>query len=31
LFTSLFWLGLGAGALMLLLSPLLRRMMHGIH
>lgn len=31
LFTSLFWLGLGAGILMLLLSPLLRRMMHGIH
>lgn len=31
LFTSLLWMGLGAGALMLLLSPLLRRMMHGIH
>jgi POT family proton-dependent oligopeptide transporter len=31
LFSSLFWLGLGAGVLMLLLSPLLRRMMHGIH
>jgi POT family proton-dependent oligopeptide transporter len=31
LFSSLMWLGLGVGALMLLLSPLLRRMMHGIH
>lgn len=31
LFNSLFWLGLGVGVLMLLLSPLLRRMMHGIH
>lgn len=31
LFTSLLWMGLGVGALMLLLSPLLRRMMHGIH
>jgi len=31
LFTTLLWLGLGVGAFMLLLSPLLRRMMHGIH
>ncbi|EAQ96986.2 peptide MFS transporter [Congregibacter litoralis] len=31
LFTSLFWLGVGVGGVMLLLSPLLRRMMHGIH
>lgn len=31
LFTNLLYLGLGVGALMLLLSPLLRRMMHGIH
>ncbi|MDP5070092.1 MAG: MFS transporter, partial [Congregibacter sp.] len=31
LFSSLFWLGLGVGVLMLLLSPILRRMMHGIH
>lgn len=31
LFNSLLWIGLGAGVVMLLLSPLLRRMMHGIH
>lgn len=31
LFSDLFWFGIGAGLLMLLLSPLLRRMMHGIH
>lgn len=31
LFETLLWLGLGVGVLMLLLSPLLRRMMHGIH
>jgi POT family proton-dependent oligopeptide transporter len=31
LFTSLFWTGLGVGALLLLLSPLLHRMMRGIH
>jgi POT family proton-dependent oligopeptide transporter len=31
LFTNLLWTGLAVGALMLLLSPLLRRMMHGIH
>ncbi|WP_439107169.1 peptide MFS transporter [Congregibacter sp.] len=31
LFGNLLWLGLGVGVLMLLLSPLLRRMMHGIH
>jgi POT family proton-dependent oligopeptide transporter len=31
LFANLFWLGLGVGFVMLLLSPLLRRMMHGIH
>lgn len=30
LFTTLLWLGLGTGAVMLLLSPVLRRMMHGI-
>ena len=31
LFTDLLYMGLGVGALMLLLSPILRRMMHGIH
>lgn len=31
LFTWLFWVGLGVAALLLLLSPWLRRMMHGIH
>ena len=31
LFESLLWVGLGVGLGMLLLSPLLRRMMHGIH
>jgi POT family proton-dependent oligopeptide transporter len=31
LFDSLLWLGLGVGLFMLLLSPVLRRMMHGIH
>jgi POT family proton-dependent oligopeptide transporter len=31
LYTNLLWTGLAVGALMLLLSPLLRRMMHGIH
>ncbi|MFK7830730.1 MAG: peptide MFS transporter [Congregibacter sp.] len=31
LFSDLLWVGLGAGVIILLLSPLLRRMMHGIH
>ncbi len=31
LFSFLLWLGLGVGLFMLLLSPVLRRMMHGIH
>ncbi|MEO0436227.1 MAG: peptide MFS transporter [Pseudomonadota bacterium] len=31
LFEQLGWFGLGVGLLLLLLSPLLRRMMHGIH
>ena len=31
LYSSLLWIGLGVGVFMLLLSPLLRRMMHGIH
>ncbi len=31
LFSNLLWVGLGVGLLVLLLSPLLRRMMHGIH
>ena len=31
LFANLLWTGLAVGAGMLLLSPLLRRMMHGIH
>jgi POT family proton-dependent oligopeptide transporter len=31
LFTDLFYVGLAAAALLLLLSPLLKKMMHGIH
>lgn len=31
LFNGLFWVGLAAALLLLLVSPLLRRMMHGIH
>lgn len=31
LFSSLLYVGLGAGALLLLLSPLLKKMMHGVH
>lgn len=31
LYNSLLWIGLGVGIFMLLLSPLLRRMMHGVH
>jgi len=31
LFSKLFWIGLGIGLLMLLISPLLRRGMHGVH
>ena len=31
LFTDLLYFGLGFGVLLLLLSPLLRRMMHGVH
>ena len=31
LFDSLLWVGLGVGAAMLLISPLLKKMMHGIH
>ena len=31
LFSSLLYVGLGAGLLLLLVSPLLRKMMHGIH
>jgi len=31
LFTDLFWVGLGVGGCVLLLSPVLRKMMHGIH
>ena len=31
LYESLLWIGLGVGLFMLLLSPLLRRMMHGVH
>ncbi|MAT92139.1 MAG: MFS transporter [Halioglobus sp.] len=31
LFSSLLYFGLGVGALLLLLSPLLKRMMHGVH
>jgi POT family proton-dependent oligopeptide transporter len=31
LFTDMLYLGLGVGALLLLISPLLKKMMHGIH
>ena len=31
LFGSLLWVGLGVGAVMLVLSPVLRKLMHGIH
>jgi proton-dependent oligopeptide transporter, POT family len=31
LFTSLLWVGLAAGAVLLLMSPLLKKMMHGVH
>lgn len=31
LFGTLFWFGLGTGALLLVVSPLLRRGMHGVH
>jgi len=31
LFTSLLWVGLGVAAFMLLISPLLKKLMHGIH
>ena len=31
LFDSLLWVGLGMGAAVLVISPLLKRMMHGIH
>ncbi|MDZ7785103.1 MAG: oligopeptide:H+ symporter [Halioglobus sp.] len=31
LFTSLFYMGLGIGALLLLLSPILKKMMRGVH
>ena len=31
LFDSLLWVGLGVGAAMLIISPLLRKLMHGIH
>jgi len=31
LFESLLWLGLGVGAALLLISPLLRKLMHGVH
>jgi POT family proton-dependent oligopeptide transporter len=31
LFTKLLWIGVGVGVFMLLLSPLLRKRMHGIH
>ncbi|MEH6585948.1 MAG: oligopeptide:H+ symporter [Halioglobus sp.] len=31
LFGDLFYIGLGAAALLLLLSPLIRKMMHGVH
>jgi len=31
LFNSLLWVGLAAGGILLLISPLLRKMMHGIH
>jgi POT family proton-dependent oligopeptide transporter len=31
LFTNLLYVGLGVGALLLLVSPILKRMMHGVH
>jgi POT family proton-dependent oligopeptide transporter len=31
LFENLLWVGLGAGAFMLVISPLLRKWMHGVH
>ena len=31
LFTSLLYVGLGAGAVLLVVSPILKKMMHGIH
>jgi POT family proton-dependent oligopeptide transporter len=31
LFEFLMWFGLGAGAFMIIISPILRRWMHGIH
>jgi POT family proton-dependent oligopeptide transporter len=31
LFTSLLYVGLGAAAVLFLLSPILKKMMHGIH
>ena len=31
LFNSLLWVGLGVGVLVLIISPVLRKMMHGIH
>ena len=31
LFTSLLWVGLGVAAALLVISPLLKRMMHGVH
>jgi POT family proton-dependent oligopeptide transporter len=31
LYSDLFWVGVGFGAAMLLISPLLRKLMHGVH
>ena len=31
LFEFLMWFGLGAGTIMIIISPILRRWMHGIH
>lgn len=31
LFTNLLWVGLGVAALLLLISPILKKMMHGVH
>ncbi|HKJ21080.1 MAG TPA: MFS transporter, partial [Woeseiaceae bacterium] len=31
LFEFLMWFGIGAGALMIIISPILRRWMHGVH
>jgi POT family proton-dependent oligopeptide transporter len=31
LFESLLWVGLGVGTLMLVLSPFLKKLMHGVH